>query len=78
MSLSKGEIMETSNISLFGSGNLYEPKEIDKRIIDEEASTDWLFYRDIINSLFKEKFISSKERYSMLLALRKELGLFCL
>lgn len=70
--------MEASNISLFSSGNLYEPKEISKRIIEEEANSDWLFYRDIINSLFKAKLISSKERYLMLLALRKELGLFCL
>ncbi len=70
--------MEASNISLFSSDNLYEPKEINKRIIEEEANSDWLFYRDIINSLFKAKLISSKERYLMLLALRKELGLFCL
>lgn len=70
--------METSNISLFSSDNLYEPKEINKRIIEEEANSDWLFYRDIIYSLFKAKLISSKERYWMLLTLRKELGLFCL
>lgn len=67
--------MKQSNINIGVPLGTYDPTEIDPRIIEDETNPDWLFYRDVINALFKADLINDSTRFHMLLAVRKKLGL---
>ena len=67
--------MEDKNITFTNENNLYEPDVIPDFIIDEETNPDWLFYKDVIDSLEEAKLITSNERFLMLLSIRKHLNL---
>lgn len=67
--------MEDKQITISNQNDIYDPAEMMQVVIKEETNKDWLFFRDLINGLRDDKIITENQRFSMLIQIRKELGL---
>jgi len=67
--------MEDKQITISNQNDIYDPVEMMQVVIKEETNKDWLFFRDLINGLRDDKIITENQRFSMLIQIRKELGL---
>jgi len=67
--------MEDKQITISNQNDIYDSAEIMQIVIAEETNKDWLFFRDLINGLRNDNIISENQRFSMLIEIRKELGL---
>lgn len=67
--------MEDKQITISNQNDIYDPAEMMQVVVNEETNKDWLFFRDLINSLKAENIINENQTFSILIEIRKELGL---